>query len=133
MDEKLELGKSSRHDRRYGGTYYGGATITFRGRYLFDGSMGEYHVNGKGDGWFRSCEGNSDGYGLAITEVKLTGKKIYTENPNIVVYKAKMKYIPISSETGWPEEEFIYLYVNTIFTVEEVLKYIEENNSEWRP
>jgi hypothetical protein len=112
------------------GLYLGAAAISL----TRDVSIPEFILNGTGDGWFRRIEGNSKGYGLAIRSIKLTSKKdtLSGENTNYSRYLVKVAYVDFNDDekmetaNGW-------LWVYNNFTLEEVLKYIDEHKAKWVP
>ena len=107
--------------------------------------VGQYALNCLGDGWFRvPDEGlNTDGYGLCITDVKLTTKEgtmwgssyNQTEERRYKYYKAIMTYIPSEQddETTTEKEPIFIIVRNYDGIIDDVLDYIKTNNHSWRP
>lgn len=117
-------------------TYLGWSSIAFRDSKAANrpSNVGPFYVLGGGnDSWFRSTEGNSKGYGLAIIQLSVASKTP-VDFGDFNAYKAKMRYIPSGKEA--PKDavnEAIWLLVHKSKTLEEVLKHIEKHSSEWRP
>jgi len=95
-------------------------------------SFGAWVLGGRKDTWFAKTEGTGKGYGLMIRELKITSRTpVDDSTAHALVYKAKMKYIPI----GQDDEELtdVWLYVHRDVTLESVLKFVEQHKHEWVP
>lgn len=124
------------HSALANGHYAGYVFIVFRegSKDVHLGTGGEYTLNGKGDTWFRKLEDHpagTKGYGLAITEFKITSRNPEVRG-NFNVYKATIKYIPISDENS-TDTATIFLWVHKNFELKDVLSYIDQNKHSWRP
>ena len=88
-------------------------------------------LNSHNDGWFRRDKqsGIMSGVGIAINSIKITSR-----NPqylgNYVAHKCKIDYINNEEEQT---SDIFWLYVHKNFTLEEVIKYIEDNQENWYP
>lgn len=133
----LELGKTS--SKQAYPCSIGYAAIQFRNEAHDsvnwpNGCRSWYVLNGLDDGWFRCNDGYiAHGYGLAINSFKVTSHKSEIFGAGRV-YKAKMEYT--MEYTNNREEEdsaLVWLFVHEDTTLEDVLKYIEENKANWYP
>jgi len=107
---------------------------------------GSYYWNSYADGWFRSIEGKSKGYGLIFKNLKLMsknrlnweGKKAYTIPNNWGIYKATFEYVPneFTNDADWEtnyEKESIWFVVPYDVDPQEAIKLVMKDQNKWRP
>lgn len=107
-----------------------------------------YYWNAKGDGWFRSMEGNSKGYGLIFKNIKLT-----TRNPfnwdgsikyqpglssNLSIYKASFEYVPneYTNYSDWDkryEKSDIWLIIPDDVDPVDAINTFMKDQKKWTP
>ena len=88
-------------------------------------------LNSYDDTWFRRVNGDTKGYGLAIQEIKVTSKNTVTMG-DYICYKVKINHI------DWYDDEYIkmdymWLMIHKDWDLEEVMCYIKNNMSKWKP
>lgn len=115
------------------GSYIGFVSLWFRdtNNPSFDLMGNSFILNSFNDTWFRCTEGNAKGYGLSITEFKVTGRTSLLMG-NFNCYKVKVSY------RDWYEEdlireEFMWLAIHRDFEIEDVLGYINLHKDNWKP
>lgn len=101
---------------------------------------GVYTLDAFGDGWFRSTEGPSKGYGLSLVAIrfaKVVGKRVprtvYLPLVDRLAYKVEIDYTPASSPTEDCETSLAWLVVDRDEDIMDVFRYIRSNAHRWIP
>ena len=107
---------------------------------------GNYYWNADGDGWFRSVEGISKGYGLIFKNLKLTsknplnwdGKKKFSPDGKMNIFKASFEYVPneYTLDADWEdhyEKEPIWLAVPEDINPQDAIKRFMKDQKKWMP
>lgn len=105
-------------------------------------NKGVYVFNAFGDGWYRSTEGPSKGYGLSLVGIRFarSGKERHprpvfmTNSPNLLAFKVEIDYTPSSNPQEDIETSLAWLVIDTQEEdVMDVVRHIREHVQDWKP
>jgi len=109
---------------------------------------GTYYWNAEGDGWFRSMEGISKGYGLIFKNLKLTSKNPLNWDGSIKyqpggvsqwsIYKATFDWVPneYTNDLDWDkyyEKSNIWLVIPDDVDPMDAIKVVMKDQRKWIP
>lgn len=122
------------HDALAKRYYAGYVFLRFKNNNYKGGSEADpaYVLNGSGDTWFRRIEGPGKGYGLAITDMRVSYTRPPTNMGNFNVYRAIVTYIPWDDEEK-QEKATMHLWIHKDYELSDVMHYIYEHMHTWRP
>ncbi len=101
---------------------------------------GVYTLDAYRDGWFRSEEGPSRGYGLSLVSIrfaKVAGKRepraIHLPMYDRLAYKVEIDYTPSSGPFDFCETSLAWVVVDRDEDIMDVFRYIRSNAHRWIP